>query len=120
MDNVDFTFVKTTAPVLIMGGLAFVLPFVFVPRRTRSHLTVGLCVLATAVLLVILGAIITNLFDARGMEGLRGGASLYVVWLYLRESLYFGLLWVPVLGYVWLNLAQRVERLRGEDMAREG
>ena len=116
----DLAFFSTTLPVVLMGLLAFGLPFLIVPRQTRSHLTVTLCILGTAALLIVVGAIVTNLFDARDTGDLKGGASLYVAWLYLRESLYFALLWVPILALVWLNRAQRVERLRGEDMAREG
>ncbi len=120
MDFSGDTFTEMAMPLFVVMVLALVVPFALVPRQTRSHLTVTICIVASAILLMIAGAIITNLFDTRATEGLSSEASLYIAWLYLRESLYFGIIWAPILAFVWLNRAQRVERLRGEDMAREG
>lgn len=120
MDFSGDTFTAMALPLFIVVVLAFVVPFVFVPRSTRSHITVTFCILGSALCMIIFGAIITNLFDTRDTSSLSAQESRVVAWLYLRESLYLGLIWVPILGYVWLNRAQRVERLRGEDIMREG
>ena len=120
MDAAETMIVKTALPVACMAVLSVILPYVFVPRNTRSHKTVTVCIMGTALCLVVFGAILTNLFDARNLDALSGMQSLYAVWLYLRESLYFMIVWVPLLGLVWFNFAQRVERLRGEDIMREG
>lgn len=117
MENTVF---NTAVPVVLMFILAIALPYFFVPRQTRSHKTVSLCIFGAALCLVIFGAILTNLFDSRSVGELRGIQSLYAVWLYLRESLTFAILWAPILGLVWFTFAQRVERLRGEDIMRNG
>ena len=36
----------------------------------------------------------------------------------LRRSLMLAIIWVPVLALVWLSLAQRVEKRKGEDLMR--
>ncbi|MGK7652191.1 hypothetical protein ACSQ76_07185 [Roseovarius sp. B08] len=119
MNDTSVTLVNTGLPLLIIGGLAALLPWVLTPRGTRSHLRVLMSVLLSILLLLVASAGVFALFDKRS---LLGGQTLagqgIIAWMYLRSSLGAAAVWGPVLAFVWLGLAQRVERLKGEDMAR--
>jgi len=120
MDGPAQILVQTGLPLALVAIGAMVLPFLFIRRDTRSHMHVTLGVFGTALCLVILGALVSVWASDRSTGELSGLQSAYATWLYLRESLYLGLIWLPILGMIWLTKAQRVEKLRGEDMAREG
>ncbi|MEO1138942.1 MAG: hypothetical protein AAFW87_05745 [Pseudomonadota bacterium] len=120
MNDPTFTFANIGLPLLIIGAVAAVLPWVMVPRDTRSQRRVAGVVVATALFMVVFSAMIFSVFDKRsflGGETLPGQGVL--AWMYVRASLGAVVAWGPVLLFVWLGLAQRVERLKGEDMVRE-
>jgi hypothetical protein len=119
MNETSVTLLNTGLPLLIIGGMAAVLPWLLTPRETRSHGRVLVSVVASASLLVGLSAGVFALFDKRsllGGQGLVGQGA--VVWMYLRTSLAAVAVWGPVLVFIWLGLAQRVERLRNRDIVR--
>lgn len=119
MNEDQVTLVNTGLPLLIIGGFAALLPWLFTPRDTRSHGRVLMSVVASAGLMLGCSAGIFALFDKRSLLGGHGLAGQgVVVWMYLRTSLAAVVVWGPVLVFMWLGLAQRVERLRNRDIVR--
>lgn len=104
---------------LVIGALGF--PWIFMGPATLSHRAVAISVLISALLLLVLGAIMLGgIYELRGSDV---GAALTVhpmgtVFFLLNASLKMTLVWVPVLALVWFVLAQGVERRRGEAIAR--
>ena len=114
---------NTGFPILLLASLAVVIPWRIVPSKTRAQAVVALSMLVAATILLLLGAgLIATIYTARGTE-LRAAfetAPYGVVWFFLRLSGLSALAWGPVLALVWLAMAQRVERLKGEDLMHEG
>jgi hypothetical protein len=113
------SFAAIALPLLLLCAVALILPRMIVPRQTRSHSRVIVGMAATALALLLLGPMIYALFDQRGLFAGETAQILLVAWWMFRESLSAILIWGPLLILVWFGLAQRVERLRGEDMTRE-
>ena len=120
MNETTIDFWNTGLPLALIAGAAVLLPFVLIPWRTRSHRRVAVGILVSAVLMIGVSAGVSALFDKRGIAaGVEIMGLWPFVWFMIVSSLKSALLWVPVLGLFWFNAAQRVERLRGEDMARK-
>ncbi|QFT80254.1 hypothetical protein FIU89_06480 [Roseovarius sp. THAF27] len=119
MNDTSVTLVNTGLPLAIIGGLAALLPWLLTPRGTRSHGRVLVSVVLSVLLLLAASACVFALFDKRS---LLGGQTLagqgIIAWMYLRSSLGAVAVWGPVLAFVWLGLAQRVERLKEKDVVR--
>lgn len=110
-------------PVLGLAALAVVLPVVFVPRDTRSHVRVSISALTSALILLVLGAILFAVFyQMRGHDVLTPLSTngLGTAWFFLIRSAQAALIWGPVLAIVWFSLAQRVEKNRGVAKMNEG
>jgi hypothetical protein len=113
---------NTALPLALLAVLALLLPLGLVRRQTRSHVEVLVGLWAAAGLLLLAGA---GVFAAvYAIEGGRVGAAfadapLAAGWFFLKLSGYAALVWGPVLALVWLGLAQRVERYKGADRARD-
>lgn len=120
MNDTSVTLFNTGLPVVLIACAAGGLPWVLSPRTTRSQGRVMLAIGMSCVLLVGVSAGLFALFDKRSLWS---GETLMqhgvVAWVYLRGSASAALIWAPILALTWLGLAQRVERLRGQDMARE-
>jgi len=119
MNETNVTLFNTGLPILIIGVLAAVLPLVLTPWGTRSQGRVLVSVGGSVLVLIAASAAVFALFDMRGLLGgdtvAKQGAA---VWMYLRVSRGAVIVWAPVLAFVWLYLAQRVERLKGRDIVR--
>lgn len=121
MNDTSVTLLNTGLPIALIGALAVILPWVLTPGATRSQRRVLVSVVLSALALAGASALVFAAFDKRSLLGGQGMAGQgMVAWLYLRSSLGAVLVWAPVLAFAWLGLAQRVERLKGEDMARGG
>lgn len=119
MNDTSVTLWNTGLPLLILAGVAAVVPWVLVSRETRSQGRVALVIATTAVFMVGMSAIVMSLFDKRVIDaGDTAAGQGVLAWMYLRASMGAVVAWGPVLVLVWLGLAQRVERRKGEDMAR--
>ena len=121
MSSNTITLWNTGLPLLIAGGMAWVLPRFIAPSQTRSHRKVAVAVGVSALLLVFISA---GLFaalqpDKFAMAANTGGLFLAIE-IAVRGSILFAVAWMPILLLNWLNLAQRVEHWRGKDMARGG
>ena len=115
IEGISFT--NTGLPMLILGTLAVVLPFLLIAKDTRSHGRVALGVTLTATVVVIVGTLVLILFDPRDI-GTEGGWGI-LIQMYFRASLPLAMFWAPLLGLVWFTKAQRVEMLRNRDIVRE-
>jgi len=116
-------FLNTGLPVVVLAGLAVVLPHLLVSADTRSHLVVAAGMAATAIALLSIGAAIFAL--AYGLRGGNPGEAFAAepsatLGYFLGLSAKASLIWLPVLGLVWFAKAQAVEKRRGEDVARTG
>ncbi len=119
MNDTSVTLLNTGLPLLIIGGFAALLPWLLTPRETRSRGRVLVSFIVSAGLLVGLSAGVFALFDKRSLLGGQGFAEQgAVVRMYLRTSVSAVVVWGPVLVFMWLGLAQRVERLRNRDIVR--
>lgn len=110
---------NTGVPLIILGVLGWVLPRMLVPVDTRSQKRVVLGVLFAVVMLVLVSALVLVAFDnAAYRSALDIGGPALVAEIALRGSALFAVSWVPMVVLAWFNMAQRVEVLRGQDMAR--
>lgn len=109
MTSAGMTWGNTFGPLLALVLLAVALPFVTVPRATRSQgrLALGVGIAAGITLVVAAG-----LF---GWLYMGAGTQLATV---LRPTAMSALAWGPFLALTWLVRAQAVEKRRGEDLAR--
>jgi hypothetical protein len=112
---------NTALPLTLIFGAAVALPRVLVSRAARSHRKVAVAIVATAVLVQVLTmAMFGWLYSGRGADvwGALIQAPVATALYFFDLSKMAVLAWGPVLALVWLTMAHRVERLRGEDIAR--
>jgi hypothetical protein len=106
---------NTVGPVLGLGVLAVLVPWL-VARGGLSQRRVMLGVgVATIVLWVVGAAIFALQYQWLGSD-IWGDFATWpgrTAWVYLRRSGWFALFWGPILAFVWLVMAQGVERRRG-------
>ncbi|MEO0370351.1 MAG: hypothetical protein AAF231_02745 [Pseudomonadota bacterium] len=108
-------------PLFVLGGAAILLPFLLIPRETRSHRRVALGIGVSAGVMIALGILVFLMFDDRDFAtGLEINGVGGMVALALGGSIRSAVMWAPLLVMYWLYAAQRVERLRGEDKVRDG
>ena len=114
------TLANTALPVALTGALAFALPALIAGSRTLSQRRLTIAILASAALILLVGAAIY----AGLYQRITGGAAtlfhlhpVQTTGFFLQRSVGFTLFWAPILGLVWLIRAQGVERRRGEDRA---
>lgn len=114
-------FVNTGLPLMLLGTLALVLPWVLVPPGTRSHGVVAAVIGICLGLLLLCGASVFAAIYAAGGVGVGAAlveAPLATTKFFLRLSGYAALIWGPLLALMWLGLAQRVEKRRGQDQVK--
>ena len=115
----DGTFIQMILPIALLAGAAVVFSHLLLPRFTRSHARVVLGILASAVVLLVLAPVSYVVFDARPIYAAHSFAEAMAMGrIVFVQSLNAALVWLPILCFRWLGAAQRVERLRGEDLAR--
>ncbi|MEM6373064.1 MAG: hypothetical protein AAF727_09845 [Pseudomonadota bacterium] len=109
---------NTGLPLFILGVLGWVLPRMLVPEDTRSHIRVSVGVLCAVLMLIVTSALVLVAYDIPAYRIALDGGALLAMEIALRNSALFALAWVPMVALSWFNMAQRVEALRGQDMAR--
>ncbi len=119
--NESVTFMNTLLPSALLCAAAYVLPWLYVPRETRSQKVTAIAVISAGGTVQLLAMLIFGYlyadagFDvAYQIEQNPWGTLLYFADLADLSMI----LWVPTLLLSWFYIAQRVERLRGEDMMR--
>lgn len=120
IDSIGFW--NTAVPVLLLAGLAVLIPRLVVDRQTRSHGKVVHGITLSAAFLLAIGFFVSiAVTELRGFEvvGHFEIDPLRATWVHLRLSLMAGIIWVPILGLVWFSYAQGVEAGRGQDQVLE-
>lgn len=110
-------FGNTLLPLVILAVVTAVLPYMLTPRGTRSHKRVAFAIGATAVTMVAVSGLVFAVLDTRELPDGGATGAVVIARFYMSSALGTVAVWGPVLALVWLGLAQRVERRRGEDMA---
>lgn len=113
--------VNTGMPVVVLAGLAVGLPRLLVASETRSQVAVSFGIGLTALALLVVGGLLFAAIHVMRGNDVAGAISAdtaltlgYLGGLSAKATL----IWGPVLALVWFSLAQRVEKHRGEDVAR--
>lgn len=112
---------NTGLPIAIMATLSLLLPRLFVAPDCRSQNKVTRAMLFTSLSLLLIGCVLfAVIYQIDGsLVGDAFAAAPFATGLFfLRLSAMSALVWLPILGLRWFSLAQRVERLSGEDIAR--
>jgi predicted membrane-bound spermidine synthase len=114
MELQPLTFANGILPLAVLVAATIGLP-ALLAGGTLSQGRLGVAVLVTALLVWALGAGVLAVQYAMSEGGMVSG-----LWALLERSALMGLLWVPLLGVVWLMRAQGVERRRGLMMREAG
>jgi hypothetical protein len=104
-------------------ALAVLVPRGLTPWATRSQRRLAMGIGLSALVLWLGGALLFA--DLYARQGAALDAALRddlggIVWFLLAVSAQAAILWAPLLAIWWYVGAQRVERLKGEDIMREG
>ena len=106
-------------PMLLLGGLAALMPNLLVRKSNLAQQALTRAVLASALLTLAAGALISVGLYARINEGVLTqilAAPMERTGFFLGRSALIGLFWGPVLGFVWLVKAQELNRRLGMRM----
>jgi hypothetical protein len=121
MEPEPVTLLNTALPLAAIGAAGVVLPRLLVPAGTRSlaRLALGAAACVPLMLLVAMAVFLAVRWAAGAdMAGALAAAPGLVLGELARSAAMSTLVWGPALALSALSLAQRIERLRGEDMAR--
>jgi hypothetical protein len=106
-------------PLAGLCGLVVLLPGWFAGRGNLSQAMLARAVGVTAVVALVMGAVLAAGLYAAINEGVWAGvlaAPLERAGFFLGRSALFALLWGPVLGFIWLVKAQELNRRLGMRM----
>ena len=118
-----FSFWNSILPLAGLSALVAWLPGWFAGRGCLSQRVLAWAVVKTAVVALVVGAVLAAGLYAAINEGVWSGvlaAPLERAGFFLGRSALFALLWGPVLGFVWLVKAQELNRRLGMRMVDEG
>jgi hypothetical protein len=121
LDPQPVTLVNTGLPLLILGAAALIVPRLLLPRDSRSQRRLVVMLLASVPLMVVAGVLVFGGAMAAGGADVLGafGTAPGTTMLALARASAMGVLvWGPVLLLTGLALGTRIERMKGEDMAR--
>ena len=110
-------------PMLLLGGLAALMPNLLVRKSNLSQQALTRAVLMSALLTLAAGALTSALLYARINDGILAqvlAAPLERTGFFLGRSALFAMFWGPVLGFVWLVKSQELNRRVGLRMVDEG
>jgi hypothetical protein len=123
MEPQPITLFNTALPLGLLGLAGITLPRLVLPRQTRTLSRLAwVSALCVPVLFLFAMAIFAAVRTAAGTDlaGALAAAPAYVMGDLAWTALMSSLVWGPALILSALSLAQRIERLKGEDMARQG
>lgn len=121
MASEPVTLLNTALPLGIIGAAGIVLPRLLLPAATRSLSRLAWVAAACVPLMILVAmAVFLAVRWAAGADvpGALAAAPGFVLGELARSAAMSTLVWGPALALSTLSLAQRVERLRGEDTAR--
>ncbi|WP_295072655.1 hypothetical protein [Tabrizicola sp.] len=110
-------------PLAGLSALVALLPGWFAGRGSLSQRVLAWAVVKTAVVALVVGAVLAVGLYAAINDGVMAGilaAPVERAGFFLGRSALFALLWGPVLGFVWLVKAQEMNRRIGMRMVDEG
>jgi hypothetical protein len=110
-------------PMLLLGGLAALMPNLLVRKSNLSQQALTRAVLVSALATLAVGALISALLYARINDGVLTqvlAAPMERTGFFLGRSTLFAMFWAPVLGFVWLVKAQELNRRAGLRMVDAG
>lgn len=115
------TFVNTGLPVILLCGLAALLPRPIAGRSTRRQADLVKAVVIVAAITLATGLVLFALIYVT--SGVPVGAAMAkapgaTISFFLRRSALAAIAWAPILALTWYVLAQGVERRKGADQAR--
>ena len=118
MDVEPITFLNTGLPLFVVACLAVVIPLLIVPASTRSQLKLAILIFLSCGAVFVVSMMVFVLLqiftvEASGWDPMNNPKSTGTY--FLRQGLFAGIVWIPILALMWFNLAQRVERVLGED-----
>lgn len=123
MEPEPVTLLNTALPLGVLGLAGIVLPRLLLPRQTRALPRLAwVSALCVPLLFLLAMGVFAAARAAAGTDlaGALGAAPAYVLADLARSAAMSSLVWGPALILSALSLAQRIERLKGEDMARQG
>lgn len=115
-EPLTLTLWNSILPLAGLCALVCWLPGWLVGRENLSHSALSRAVGVTALVALVVGAVLAAGLYAAINEGVWAGvleAPLERAGFYLSRSALFTLLWGPVLGFVWLVKAQELNRRLG-------
>jgi hypothetical protein len=110
-------------PLVLLCGLVVVLPGWFAGATCLSQRVLARAVVLTALVAVVVGAVLAVGLYAAINEGVVAGivkAPLDRAGFFLGRSALFAMLWGPLLAFVWLVKAQEMNQRIGLQMVDEG
>jgi len=122
-EALTLTLWNSILPLAGLCALVAWLPGWLVGRGNQSHARLSRAVGVTALVALVVGAVLAAGLYAAINEGVWAGvlaAPLERAGFFLGRSALFALLWGPVLGFVWLVKAQELNRRLGMMMVDEG
>ncbi len=110
---------ETLPPLILMGALAVILPRIFMRFVGLSLTALAQWLVITAGMLVVIGAgVFAVIYLREGLDAdALAGRPLAAAWHFVRLGFSTALIWLPLLLLTGLQLAMRIERLKGEAMA---
>lgn len=117
------SFWNSILPLAGLSALVAWLPGWFAGADGLSQRVLAWAVVKTAVVALVVGAVLAVALYAAINDGVGTGilaAPAERIGFFLGRSALFALLWVPVLGFVWLVKAQEMNRRIGMRMVDEG
>jgi len=112
---------NTGFPLVVLAAAAVLVPWVLVPKATRSQRAGALGIAVSAMVLFALGVGVFIVGYATQLDRLWSvfaDAPLAALSYFVGLSAYSAILWAPILAIMWFGMAQSVERRKGADVTR--
>jgi hypothetical protein len=123
MDASTLNFTNSVLPMLALCALAVFMPRVFLPRNSTSHRDLFWAVIKTIIVCYIVGAAISAILYASVNEGTLSqflSDPLGRANFFLGRSVWFAILWLPLVLFMWLVGVQHIEQRKGLMMRDDG
>jgi hypothetical protein len=123
MDPQPITLLNTGLPLVVLGAAGAVVPHLLLPLHTRSLALLAVVAFLSVPILFLIGMVVFGLVmwaEGANVAGALAAAPGYVLGQLAWSAMLSSLVWGPALVLSALSLAQRIERVRGEDIVRQG
>jgi hypothetical protein len=110
------TLTNALLPMVILGALAVVLPYILTPKTSRSHRRLTLVIILSGALTFLAAIVTFALLQPGNIAGALITAPLTTLLILAKPAALSAIIWIPLLALSGFTLAQRIENLRGRDM----